>query len=116
MAKKRARGSTDEEPEDDELKQGILNEEWVEKLPEEVQSAADKYRKAQKAKSKGDANFNTEKSHLIDVMTEHHISKVRVDIDGEVKFITAVTDTKLKIEKPENPEYVNHAGALATAE
>lgn len=120
MAKKRAKGSAPEVDDDDfeddgdNLRQGLLNEEWVDQLPEAVQDAADKYKKALRAKNKAAGNFNSARDLLIEKALENGITRVKVDDgDGNQKWLRITSEPKIKVEKIDNPNYAKHSGAKA---
>jgi len=105
MAKKRAQGS----PQPDEeamVRQPPLNEEWVDEIPDDLEEAAEKYRKALTAKGKANANFNSAQVACVEKMKEHGIKRIRIDTPQGIKWLTYNPKDSLKLEKIDNPDYV----------
>jgi len=73
---------------------------WLDKVPEAVQEAADDYDKAHTAKSKAQGKLNTAKENLIAAMRAHGVRKVRIR-NGD-KFLVVSAVDKLTYEKPED--------------
>jgi hypothetical protein len=71
---------------------------WLDKVPEAVQGAADDYDKAHTAKSKAQGKLNTAKENLIAKMRAHNIPKVRIR-NGD-KFLVISAMDKITYEKP----------------
>lgn len=68
-------------------------------VPEVVQQAADNYKKASVAKSRAGEKFNGAKESLIGVMKDMEIKRVRIEEDGNSKWIVLDEKDVLKIEK-----------------
>ncbi len=70
---------------------------WLEKVPAEVQEAADEYVGFKREKQKAHESMNAARDRCIKKMKEHGVPKVRID-DGE-KYLVCVDEAKLKTEK-----------------
>ena len=88
MAKKKTVKKSDTPP---------LDEEWIEKIPEEVEAAVDVYVKSLRAKNKASEKVRNSKELCIEAMVKHGIG--RVSIDEGAKWLVLEDAHKLKTEK-----------------
>lgn len=82
-------------------KQKTLNEDWVDKVPPEVQEAADNYVAAMNRKASATEKFNGAKTALIEVMQSKKCNKVKVQYKDGEKILELSEIEKLKLRKPE---------------
>lgn len=83
-------------------KQLALNEDWLDKVPAEVQSMADDYVDKLRRKSAAVEKYNAAKTTLIDKMKETKCEKVKVAYKDGEKIIELREIEKLLIRKPES--------------
>lgn len=88
MAKKAAVGA-----------QGTLGD-WQDRVPKEVQEAADAYAAALIGKGKANGKFNSAKEALIGLMREKKCPKVRIAYKDSEKIIELEELQNLKLRKP----------------
>lgn len=98
MAKKRAKPAETEavkEPESEEIPKGQLGD-WKDKIPKQVQEAADEYVKTFREANAAREKKNAAMDRCIAVMREHGVPRIRIDEGG--KFLVCEDIVKLKTE------------------
>lgn len=103
-AKRRGR-RTSAAPADPPTQQDLIEGGIHVDIPEAVQTAATDFKNASVAKSKASAKFNGKRDNLIELMREHKIESVPIELGGVSKVIRLEDLAKLKIESPKkSPE------------
>ncbi len=104
MAKKRAKSvesGAEPEPESEEIPKGQLGD-WGDKIPKDVQDAADEYIQSLREANKARENKNAAEDRCKLAMRANGIERIRIDEGG--KFLVVEDVVKLKTQKIKDPE------------
>lgn len=86
------------------LKQKALNDDWADKVPKEVQDAADNYVAALRSKAKAAEKFAGAKTSLIETMKSTKTDKVKVVYKDGEKILELEEIERLHLRKPESTQ------------
>lgn len=79
-----------------------LDDDWSDKVPEDVQNAADEYVASLRKKSSAAEKFNGAKTALIELMKTKKVEKVKVAYKDGEKIIELEEIERLHLRKPES--------------
>jgi hypothetical protein len=101
VAKKRLRAAEEQTEESEVIPKGQLGD-WGDKIPQEVQDAADEYVASLREANKAREQKNAAEDRCIAKMREHGVPRIRIDEGG--KFLVCEDVIKLKTQKIKDPE------------